>query len=44
MNTLIILAITLVVVSLYHSVAKNAAYQNMIERITPSWNVSINLV
>jgi len=44
MSYLIALAITLVVVSLYHSVSKNIAYQNMIAKISPDWNVSINLV
>ena len=43
MSYLIIAITTLVIVSLYHSVAKNAAYQNMIDSITPSWNVRIEL-
>lgn len=44
MNTLIILLITLVVVSLYHSISKNTAYQKTIEAISPSWNISINII
>lgn len=43
MSYLIILAISLVVIPLYHSVTKNAAYQKAIENISPSWNVSIEL-
>lgn len=43
MSYLIIASLTLVVVSLYRSISKIDGYSNMIERITPSWNISINL-
>lgn len=44
MSAIIILAITLPVISLYRSIAKNAAYQKAIDSISPSWNVSINII
>ena len=43
MITIIIAINTLIVVSLYASIAKNAAYQRMIDNITPAWNISITL-
>ena len=43
MSYLIILSISLVVIPLYHSVAKNAAYRKAIDSVSPSWNVNIEL-
>ena len=44
MSYLIILVISLIVISLYSNVAKNPAYQKMIETVSPSWNISINII
>lgn len=44
MSYLITLSITLAVIMTYNGIVKNIkGYSNMIETLSPSWNVSINI-
>lgn len=44
MTFIILATITMHVVISYNAIAKNESYKKMIDTLSPSWNVSINIL
>lgn len=44
MSYIILASITMIVVISYNAIAKNESYSKMVETLSPSWNISINIL